>query len=85
MAWVMARDGVAGKIGHQAEFKSKESQDLGKKQQKPDVMLEYFDPESSPTWVALAHGSSTFQPPHDAHWQCVLEYSRAHRSITIHK
>ena len=73
MAWVMSRDGIPARSSR--PFKTLGDLEL-KKKSKPEALLEFFAPSSSPVWSALSEGCMNLHDRGRAaeHWCCVVAY-----------
>ena len=75
MAWVLARGGVPSRT--KREFCGVQTAALTNAKPKPEVLLEFFGPATSPIWSALHAGSTVLLTPHaQPYWQAVVDYHR---------
>ena len=84
MAWAMSRDGMPARC--KQPFRTLEGvlRERHDKRPKPEVMLEFFDPRSSPVWSALADGSmSMHETRGPTFWRAAVVFHRGSTADAI--
>ena len=83
MAWIMSRDGIPTRCSR--PFRALGDLELRKKS-KPETLLEFFTPCSSPVWSALSDGCMGFHESRAAdHWRCFQAYHRGSQQAGVLK